>query len=135
MQQIKKILFLCVENSARSQMAEAFFHAYSKKFQAISAGTNPSHNLNPLAIQAMKEVGIDITSQKSKLISDEMIAKSSSIINMGCLNRETCPVFATDVIDWNISDPKGKSIEEVRKIREQIRYEVLALIKKLEDNL
>ena len=136
MSEVKKILFLCVENSARSQMAEAFFHAYSKNFHAISAGTNPSINLNPFAVQAMKEVGIDIASHKSKLISNEMIANSSSIVNMGCITREIFPsLFANDVIDWNISDPKGKSIEEVRKIRDQIRSEVLALIKKLEENL
>jgi len=117
-------------------MAEAFFQEYSKKFEAISAGTNPAPNINPLVIQTMKEVGIDITTNKPKMLSDEMIENSSSVVNMGCMNKESCPsLLASDIIDWNISDPKGKSIEEVRKIREQIKSEVLTMIKKLEDDL
>lgn len=131
----KKVLFVCVENSARSQMAEGFFQKYSQSFLASSAGTEPSSKLNPLAIQAMKEIGIDIVKQKPKLLSDDMIQSSFKVVNMGCMNKDSCPsLFVHDVIDWNISDPKGKTIDEVRNIRDQIKFEVLSLIKKLEDD-
>ena len=131
----KKVLFVCVENSARSQMAEGFFQKYSQSFLASSAGTEPSSKLNPLAVQAMKEIGIDIVTQKPKLLSDDMIQNSFKVVNMGCINKDSCPsLFIKDVINWNISDPKDKTMDEVRKIRDQIKSEVLGLIKKLEDD-
>lgn len=130
----KNVLFVCVENSARSQMAEGFFRKYSKKFMSSSAGTQPTSALNPLAIQAMKEIGIDISNQKPKVISDEMIENSFKIVNMGCMNQESCPsLFVKDILEWSITDPKAKSLEEVRKIRDHIQLQVLSLIKKLED--
>jgi len=130
-----KVLFVCVENSARSQMAEGFFQKYSQNFRALSAGTEPNSKLNPLAIQAMKEIGIDIVKQKPKLLSDDMIQNSFKVVNMGCMNKDSCPsLFIKDVINWNISDPKDKTMDEVRKIRDQIKSEVLGLIKKLEDD-
>lgn len=131
----KKILFVCVENSARSQMAEGFFRKYCKKFEALSAGTKPNSDINPLAVQVMNEIGIDISFQKPKILSTEMIGNSHKAVNMGCIDRETCPsLFVQDVINWNIVDPKEKPIEEVRNIRDQIKSEVLKLIKKLEEN-
>ena len=130
-----KVLFVCVENSARSQMAEGFFQKYSQNFRALSAGTEPNSKLNPLAVQAMKEIGIDIVTQKPKLLSDDMIQNSFKVVNMGCINKDSCPsLFIKDVINWNISDPKDKTMDEVRKIRDQIKSEVLGLIKKLEDD-
>ncbi len=132
----KKVLFVCVENSARSQMAEGFLQKYSQSFLASSAGTEPSSKLNPLAVQAMKEIGIDIVKQKPKLLSDDMIQSSFKVVNMGCMNKESCPsLFVDNVIDWSISDPKGKTMDEVREIRDQIKSEVLSLIKKLEDDI
>ena len=99
-----------------------------------SAGTQPTSALNPLAIQAMKEIGIDISNQKPKVISDEMIENSFKIVNMGCMNQESCPsLFVKDILEWSITDPKAKSLEEVRKIRDHIQLQVLSLIKKLED--
>ncbi len=84
----------------------------------------------------MKEVGIDITNLKPKLFSNEMIENSIKTVNMGCMDRESCPsLFVKNVFDWNIADPKGKTIEEVRKIRNQIKSNVLDLIKKLEDDI
>jgi len=84
----------------------------------------------------MAEVGIDITNQKSKLLSNEMIQDSFITVNMGCIDRDSFPsLFVKDVLDWNIADPNEKTIEEVRKIRDQIKREVLALIKKLEDDI
>ena len=131
----KKVLFVCVENAARSQIAEGFFRKYSKKYLSSSAGTVPTSTLNPNAILVMKEIGIDISNQKPKLISDVMIDNSFKIVNMGCMNQDSCPsLFVNDIIEWNILDPKDKPIEEVRKIRDQIKLKVLSLIKNLEDD-
>ncbi len=131
-----QILFVCVENAGRSQMAEGFFREYTQKFKAISAGTEPESELNSVVVNAMKEIGIDITNQIPKLFSNEMIENSIKTVNMGCMDHESCPsLFVKDVLDWNIADPKGKTIEEVRKIRDQIKSKVLEFIKKLEDGL
>jgi protein-tyrosine-phosphatase len=131
---IQNILFVCVENTGRSQMAEAFFKKYAtKKFNVISAGTTPSFQLNPMVVKAMNEIGFDMTDQQPKLLSNIMIQSSLKTINMGCMDKESCPsLFVKDVLDWNISDPKEKSIEEVRKIRDQIKTEVMNLIDSLE---
>ena len=130
------ILFVCVENAGRSQMAEAFFKKYApKKFNVFSAGTNPSSQQNSLTVKVMKEIGINLDEQSPKLMSDFMINDSLKTINMGCMDRESCPsLFVKDVINWNISDPKEKSIDEVRKIRDQIKFEVLHLINSLEND-
>ncbi len=131
-----QVLFVCVENAGRSQMAEGFFREYGHKFQVVSAGTEPESKLNPVVVDAMKEVGIDITNQKPKIFSNQMIENSTKTVNMGCMDKESCPsLFVKDVLDWNIADPTGKTIEEVRKIRDQIKSKVLELIKKLEDDL
>ena len=131
----KDVLFVCVENAGRSQMAEAFFKKFSEdKFNVISAGTIPSTKLNPVVIQVMKEIGIDMAKQSPKTISNSMISNSFKTVNMGCMDKESCPaLFVKDVIDWNIPDPKGKTIEQVRKIRDQIKSEVLNLIKLIDD--
>jgi arsenate reductase (thioredoxin) len=88
-QQDRVLLFVCVENAGRSQMAEGFFnHRYAPKgYRAISAGTRPTSQINPLAIQVMNEVGVDISSQKSKIITEDMIRNSSRSVNMGCIER------------------------------------------------
>lgn len=134
---MKKILFVCVENAGRSQMAEAFFRKYMPKgFEAISAGTKPSTQINPIVLQAMKEIGIDIKNQIPKHISQQIIDESKKTINMGCIGKESCPaLFMKDILDWQIPDPKGKPIEEVRKIRDQIKTKVMILIKSLEENI
>lgn len=125
-----EILFVCVENAGRSQMAEAFFRKYApESIRVISAGTTPTEQLNPLVVQVMNEIGIDMTNQRPKLLSNEMIEKSTKTVNMGCMDKESCPaLFVNDVLDWNISDPKNKSLDEVRKIRDQIKNEVLNLV-------
>ena len=130
---MKKILFVCVENAGRSQIAEGFFKKYAPDgFVAVSAGTKPVDNLNPIAVEVMKEVGIDISQQKSKLISNEMIDESESVVNMGCMDKESCPaLFVEDIADWGIEDPKGKSIEQVRIIRDTIESKVKELVTKL----
>ena len=126
----KRILFVCVENAGRSQMAEGFFRKISPaEYQPMSAGTNPTDIINPLAIEIMKEIGIDITKQKPKVLSDDMIRNSVKIVNMGCMDKESCPaLFVNNVIEWNISDPKGKPIEQVRKIRDEVEAKVMELV-------
>jgi arsenate reductase (thioredoxin) len=126
----KTILFVCVENAGRSQMAEGFFNKYaSKGNRAISAGTKPVAELNLLAINAMKEVGIDIGHQKSKDITEDMMRNSTKIVNMGCMDKESCPtLFLNNVIDWNIEDPKGESVDKVREIRDEIERRVKELV-------
>ena len=116
-------------------MAEAFFRKYAPaKYNVISAGTTPSSQLNPVVVEVMKEVGIDMTQQSPKTLSNEMIENSSKTINMGCMDKESCPaLFVKDVLDWNISDPKEKSIDDVREIRDQILKEVLLLVESLEE--
>jgi len=131
----QNVLFVCVENAGRSQMAEAFFKKYApKKFNVISAGTIPSSQLNFLVVKVMKEIGIDLDDQQPKLLSNKMIESSFKTINMGCMDKESCPsLFIKDVLDWNISVPKEKSIDEVRKIRDQIKTEVMSLIDSLKE--
>lgn len=126
----KTVLFVCVENAGRSQMAEGFFKKYAPKgFKVQSAGTKPVSQINPLAIQAMREVGIDISNQKSKEITEEMMRSSDSIVNMGCMDKSFCPtLFLPKVIEWNLPDPKGKSIEKVREIRDEIEERVKELV-------
>ena len=116
-------------------MAEAFFKKYApKKFDVFSAGTIPSSQLNPLAVKVMNEIGIDMTAQQPTTLSNSLIENSLKTINMGCMDKESCPsLFLKDVIDWNISDPKEKSIAEVRKIRDQIKTKVLILIDSLKN--
>lgn len=130
----KIILFVCVENAGRSQMAECFFKKYAPEgYTASSAGTRPSGEINPLAIQAMKEVGIDMAGQKSKIITDDMIRNSVKAVNMGCMDQAECPMlFLNNHVDWGIEDPRGKSIERVRAIRDDIERRVKEFAENLE---
>ena len=129
------VLFVCVENAGRSQMAEAFFRKFTEnRFNVISAGTTPSKELNPIVVQVMKEIGIDMNNQNPKMLSESMISNSFKTVNMGCMDKESCPtLFEKDVIEWNISDPKEKTIEQIREIRDQIKTEVLNLIATMND--
>jgi protein-tyrosine-phosphatase len=131
---LKTILFVCVENAGRSQMAEGFFRKYAPKgFVAVSAGTRPAGEINPLAVQAMKEAGIDISRQKSKIITDDMIRGSAKAVNMGCMDQAECPLlFLNNPVDWGVEDPKGKPIEKVRLIRDDIERRVKELVRDLE---
>jgi arsenate reductase (thioredoxin) len=136
--QKRTILFVCVENAARSQMAEAFFRKYApQNYEPLSAGTRPSGEINPIAIQVMKEIGIDISGsskQKSKDITEDMMRNSEKIVNMGCIDKSVCPtLFLHNVIDWNIEDPKGKPIEKIREIRDIIEQRVKELVSTLLD--
>lgn len=130
----KTVLFVCVENAGRSQMAEGFFNKYAPKgYRAVSAGTKPAGQVSPLAVQAMKEAGIDIGRQKSKIITDDMIRGAARAVNMGCVDRSDCPLlFLNNPVDWGVEDPKGRPIVEVRKIRDEIERRVKELAEDLE---
>jgi len=127
---MKKVLFVCVENAGRSQMAEAFAKKYgSDRFTASSAGNKPAEKVNPIVVEAMKEKGIDISSNKPKLITFQMAKDSDLIVTMGCNDQGICPgPFFKPTIDWKLEDPKGKPIERVREIRDQIERQVQELI-------
>ena len=104
----KSVLFVCVENAGRSQMAEAFFRKYAPEgYLAVSAGTMPAGEINPMVIQAMKEVGIDIRKQKCKIITEDMIREAAVRVNMGCMDKESCPaLFIHNLINLSINQRK-----------------------------
>jgi arsenate reductase (thioredoxin) len=130
------ILFVCVQNAGRSQMAEGFFKKYAPKgYEVISAGTVPTSQINPIAVEVMKEVEIDISKQKPKDLTEDMARNATVIINMGCMDDKFCPaLFVPKVIDWSIEDPKDKPIEKVREIRDEIEKRVLEIIDSTKDN-
>ena len=111
-------------------MAEAFARVYGKdKVEAISAGTMPSKEVNPVVAQAMREKGIDLSTNHPKLISNQMVQEADDIIVMGCSAEGFCPApLLNKVADWRIEDPEGKPIEKVREIRDEIERKVKALI-------
>jgi arsenate reductase (thioredoxin) len=132
----KTVLFVCVQNAGRSQMAEGFFRKYAPKgLETNSAGTVPTSQTNPIAVEAMKEIGIDISSQKPKDLTEDMMRNATTIVNMGCMDDKYCPVlFLPKVIDWGIEDPKDKPIEKVREIRDEIEKRVFEIIESTKDN-
>jgi arsenate reductase (thioredoxin) len=125
-----EILFVCVENAGRSQMAQAFAEKYGLK--ASSAGTVPGSRVNPLVVEAMKEKGIDLSNKIPKLLTSEAINHASLVVTMGCSVEEVCPrpmlaQMQKKLIDWNLEDPKGKPLPDVRKIRDEIERRVIEL--------
>ena len=127
---MKKILFVCVENAGRSQMAEAFAKKYGKdKFIVSSAGNKPADKVNPVVVEAMKEKGIDYSMNKPQLLTFQMAQGSDLIITMGCDDQGICPgPFFQPTVDWKLEDPIGKTIEKVREIRDDIERLVQQLI-------
>jgi protein-tyrosine-phosphatase len=130
---MRRVLFVCVENAGRSQMAVAFAKKYGRgKVEAESAGTMPANEVNPVVVQIMREKGIDLSANKPKLITNEMVREADMIIVMGCSAQGFCPAtFLNKVIDWGIEDPKDKPIEKVREIRDEIEGKVKKLIEEM----
>jgi arsenate reductase len=126
---VKKVLFVCVENAGRSQMAEAFANKYGKdKFIVSSAGNKPSERVNPVVVEVMKEKSIDISTNVPKLLTFQMVQDSDMIVTMGCNDQGICPgPFFKPTVDWKLEDPKGKPIDEVRKIRDEIEKHIQEL--------
>jgi arsenate reductase len=125
------VLFLCVHNAGRSQMAAGLMARHAEgRVDVLSAGTDPAEHLNPAVIEAMAEVGIDISTQRPHPLTDEDATRADTIITMGC--GDSCPVYpGTRYLDWPLPDPAGKRLEEVRLIRDEIDRLVRALVDEL----
>jgi arsenate reductase len=131
----KKIVFVCVENARRSQMAQGFAEALGQgRLEVFSAGSHPSPEIDPLVIEVMKEKGIDLSSKKPKSLNDLPPIEIDYLITMGC--EETCPaVLAKKIIEWEIRDPKGKSIDIFREVRDITENRVKALFEEIGINI
>jgi arsenate reductase (thioredoxin) len=126
---MEKILFACVHNAGRSQMAAAWFAALADpaKARAVSAGTDPGTRVHPEVVAAMREAGIDLSGAVPRRLTAELAADAALLVTMGC--GDACPhVPGLRKIDWPLADPKGKPLDEVRAIRDEIRERVIALL-------
>ena len=128
------VLFVCVHNAGRSQMAAGFLQALAgDRVEVLSAGTQPKDQVNPSAVAAMAEVGIDIHSNLPKVLTDQAVKDSDYVITMGCGDK--CPFFpGKTYLDWPLTDPAGKGVEDVRPIRDEIKAKVEALIAEIDQN-
>ncbi len=125
---METVLFACVHNAGRSQMAAAWFNKISDraKAQAISAGTQPGERVHPEVVQVMREEGIDLSAVKPQFLSEDLARQATLLVTMGC--GDACPyVPGLKKIDWPLTDPKGQSLEAVRAIRDEIRQRVADL--------
>lgn len=124
-----KVLFLCVHNAGRSQMAAAFAREYGGAgIVAESAGTMPSERVHPVVVEAMLERGIDLSGARPQVLTDEMASEADRAITMGCAIEDVCPAGLVETEDWGLEDPSGKPIERVREIRDEIERRVKALL-------
>jgi arsenate reductase len=125
------VLFVCIHNAGRSQMAAGYMTALSGgAVQVRSGGSEPGHEINPIAIQAMAEDGIDISQGVPQLMTTEAVRNSDVVLTMGC--GDVCPIFpGKKYEDWQLTDPKGKSLYEVRPIRDDIKARVAALLQEI----
>jgi len=129
---MQTVIFACVHNAGRSQMAAAFFRALADnaKARAISAGTQPAARVHPEVLTAMHEVGIDLSAAKPTLLTTDLARGASLLVTMGC--GETCPVVpGLRREDWPLQDPKGQSVDAVRAIRDDVRSRVTELVQRL----
>ena len=128
MSEKKTIMFVCVHNAGRSQMAAGFMRELGgDRVEVLSAGSAPKDSINPVAVQAMAELGIDIADQKPKALTPEAVQQSDVVITMGC--GDACPFYpGKRYEDWALDDPAGQGIESVRAIRDEIRSRVGALL-------
>ena len=127
------VLFVCIHNAGRSQMAAAYLtHLSGGAVDVRSAGSEPADQVNPAAVAAMTEEGIDITAETPKILTTEAVKESDVVITMGC--GDTCPIFpGKRYEDWNVADPAGQTIDVVRDIRDDIQARVTALLRDLLD--
>ena len=125
------VLFVCVHNAGRSQMAAGFLQAIAiDQVEVRSAGSAPKDSINPIAVAAMAEVGIDIAKNQPKVLTVEAVKESDVVITMGC--GDACPIFpGKRYEDWELDDPAGQGLETVRKIRDEIKERVLDLLQSL----
>lgn len=125
------VLFVCVHNAGRSQMAAAFLSTLAEgRIEVRSAGSAPADSVNPAAVAAMQEVGIDMSAEVPKILTTEAVKESDVVITMGC--GDTCPIFpGKRYEDWKLEDPAGQGLEAVRPIRDEIRTRIETLISEL----
>ena len=125
------VLFVCVHNAGRSQMAAGYLrHLAGDRIQVLSAGSLPAQQINPVAVEAMREEGIDITSESPKVLTTEAVQESDVVITMGC--GDVCPVFpGKRYEDWALEDPAGQGIDSVRPIRDDIRARITQLVSEI----
>jgi arsenate reductase len=125
------VLFVCVHNAGRSQMAAGWLtHLAGNRVEVRSAGSIPSEQVNPSAVAAMAEVGIDISAQRPKVLTTDAVEASDVVITMGC--GDACPIFpGTRYLDWALADPAGKGVEAVRPIRDEIETRIRTLLTEL----
>lgn len=131
-EKIASVMFVCVHNAGRSQMAQGFLqHLAGDRVEVRSSGTMPAEQVNPSAVQAMQELGIDISLAKPKVLTDEDVRASDYVITMGC--GDACPFYpGKKYLDWKLDDPAGKGVEAVRPIRDQIKRLVVDLIAEID---
>ena len=125
------VLFVCVHNAGRSQMAAGYLqHLAGDRIEVLSAGSAPAEQVNPVAVQAMAEEGVDITAEAPKLLTDAAVREADVVVTMGC--GDACPFYpGKRYEDWVLDDPAGQDIEHVRPIRDEIRGRVQALVDEL----
>jgi arsenate reductase (thioredoxin) len=125
------VLFVCIHNAGRSQMAAGYLrHLAGDRIEVLSAGSEPGDRINPMAVQAMAEDGIDIAGAQPRVLDPDDVRASDVVVTMGC--GDACPFFpGTRYEDWRLDDPAGRPIEEVRPIRDEIRRRVEALVAEL----
>ena len=123
-----RVLFVCVHNAGRSQMAAGWVrHLAGDAVEVRSAGSLPADRINPVAVEAMLEVGVDIRAEQPKVLTAEAVRTSDVVVTMGC--GDACPFFpGTRYEDWQLDDPAGRGIEEVRQVRDEIRTRVVDLL-------
>jgi len=128
---IPTVLLVCVHNAGRSQMAAGFMQFLSEgKVKVLSAGSAPKESINPIAVEVMSEIGIDIANNQPKVLTNEAVQESDVVITMGC--GDACPFYpGKRYEDWVLEDPAGQSIEKVREIRDQIREKVGKLLSEI----
>jgi arsenate reductase (thioredoxin) len=136
---MKRVLFVCVHNAGRSQMAEAFTNKLAAErglpIRGLSAGTEAGERINPFAVQAMQEIGISMEGQSPKQLTQAMANSSDRIITMGCgVDAASCPARIHLSEDWGLDDPAGKPIEKVREIRDQIKERVDAMLSEMAES-
>ncbi|MFF9817157.1 arsenate reductase ArsC [Streptomyces sp. NPDC014006] len=129
---LASVLFVCIHNAGRSQMAAGFLsHLAGDRIEVRSAGSVPADKVNPAAVEAMREIGIDIADQQPKVLTAEAVQASDYVITMGC--GDACPIFpGKKYLDWTLEDPAGKGVEAVRPIRDEIRKRIEALISEID---
>lgn len=125
------VLFVCIHNAGRSQMAAGFMRELSGgRVEVLSAGSEPKDQINPVAVQVMAEEGIDIAGEQPKILTTEAVKESDVVITMGC--GDTCPIFpGKRYEDWELTDPAGRPVDEVRPIRDDIKQRVENLLTEL----